>query len=104
MVCTGLETRANQESVYSRAGLGAGPPCNLQPPGTRSLQVARRQRRRDRKRMIFCRQTGGTVLALVVVAENISFRSDQMADVLFIVITVLFFAVACLYVRGCDRL
>jgi hypothetical protein len=39
-----------------------------------------------------------------VFALDSTFRSDQMADVLFIVITVLFFAVACLYVRGCDRL
>jgi len=27
-----------------------------------------------------------------------------MADVIFVVITVLFFIVACLYVSGCDRL
>jgi hypothetical protein len=32
------------------------------------------------------------------------FRSDPMADVTFILITIVFFIVAGLYVRGCDRL
>jgi hypothetical protein len=32
------------------------------------------------------------------------FRSDQMADVIFIIITVVFFVISWLYVRGCDRL
>jgi hypothetical protein len=32
------------------------------------------------------------------------FRSNRMADVIFVVITVVFFIIACAYVRGCDRL
>jgi hypothetical protein len=32
------------------------------------------------------------------------FRSNRMADVIFIIVTVVFFIIACLYVRGCDRL
>jgi len=36
-------------------------PCNLQPPEPRSLQLARRPRRRERKRMLFCDRTAGTL-------------------------------------------
>src|SRR5215467_8562462 len=31
-------------------------------------------------------------------------RSNHMADVIFILITVVFFLIACWYVYGCDRL
>jgi hypothetical protein len=31
-------------------------------------------------------------------------REDTMMDVMFIAITILFFAIATAYVRGCDRL
>ena len=36
--------------------------------------------------------------------RRVCFQEQSMADVIFIVITVVFFIIACLYVRGCDRL
>ena len=39
-----------------------------------------------------------------LLAQESVFRSDQMADVIFVIVTVVFFIIAWLYVRGCDRL
>ena len=36
--------------------------------------------------------------------ETSCFRTEQMGDVIFIVITVVFFIIACAYVSACDRL
>src|SRR4026207_1611569 len=46
-------------------------PCNLQPPEPRSLQLARRPRRRERKRMLFCDRTAGTLIALVLCKKTV---------------------------------
>jgi hypothetical protein len=36
--------------------------------------------------------------------QDSTFRSDQMADAIFIIISVVFFVISWFYVRGCDRL
>ena len=36
--------------------------------------------------------------------QLVNFRRDEMADVIFIVVTVVFFVMSWLYVIGCDRL
>ena len=40
----------------------------------------------------------------VTLANRSIFRSKQMADTIFIIVTVLFFIVSWLYVIACDRL
>jgi hypothetical protein len=46
----------------------------------------------------------GIKVALVFAIRLYFFRSEQMADFIFIIITVVFFVISWLYVRGCDRL
>jgi hypothetical protein len=45
----------------------------------------------------------GIALALGYL-HHLIVRSDHMADVIFIVVTVIFFIISWLYVIGCDRL
>ena len=46
----------------------------------------------------------GIVLAITGWQVNLLSGAIKMADLIFIVITVVFFAIALAYVRGCDRL
>jgi hypothetical protein len=46
----------------------------------------------------------GTALAMRGWQVNLLSGAIKMADLIFIVITVVFFAIALAYVRGCDRL
>jgi hypothetical protein len=39
-----------------------------------------------------------------ILAHESIFRSNPMADVILVLITVVFFIIAWLYVKGCDRL
>jgi len=48
-------------------------------------------------------ERSGTPIDIEKLAAE-TLRSDSMADVIFIVLTVVFFGVSWLYVIGCDRL
>jgi hypothetical protein len=55
------------------------------------------------KAIDFSRPGAGTGLAIYSPGKFI-FGSDLMADIILIIVTVLFFAISWAYVRGCDRL
>lgn len=78
--------------------------CNLQMSTTRFLQTAiRGSDSVPWKTNDFAIERLALRLQKTLTQDS-TFRSDQMADVIFIVVTMLFFIVACLYVSGCDRL
>ncbi len=70
-----------------------GVSCNLQPDC--QLKV--------RKALISLRK-GWHCACDSILPHKSTFRSDRMADIIFILVTVVFFAISLAYVRACDRL
>jgi hypothetical protein len=78
--------------------------CNLQMLAARSLQIATSSAFASIGKLMISRPNSWHQGCARVLAYDSTFRSDQMADVIFIVITVVFFLISWWYVKGCDRL
>jgi hypothetical protein len=68
------------------------------------LQIATRDAYSSGKNPFSSREKGWHWACDKRLADKSTLGAIKMADLIFIVITVVFFAIALAYVRGCDRL
>ena len=77
--------------------------CNLRLPGRCKLQAAGLSKLSE-IRVLSTRKIGIAVAMSPFHVKSLSGDNGEMADVMFIVITVVFFIIAWLYVIACDKL
>src|SRR5262245_5404805 len=79
-------------------------PCKLQRFNYRFLQVATWLDVTCFENQIISQSSSWHFACDASCHESFFSRSKRMADVIFILLTVVFFIISWLYVRGCDRL